>query len=85
MQGVVGPGFWHIDESWVLVPQHGVVPQTGHPNCHEEHSDTETIEQELAIAVRAEAFLLLMYHHGNHANEGKEEKFSDLSLSDQVP
>lgn len=65
--------------------QHRVVPQVDHPRCYQEHSHTETKEQEQAVVVRAEPFLLLIDHDGDHSEEGEEEKLCDLSLCDQVP
>lgn len=85
MQGVVGPGFRHVEEARVLVAQHRVVPQIGHPGGHQHSGGTEAVEEEQAVAVRAEAGPLSVCHHCHHGQEGEQEKLSDLSLRDQVP
>lgn len=85
MQGVIGPGFWNVEEARVLVAENRVVPQIGHPQNHQQRCHTETIEKKAAVAVGADTFMVLKHHHGNHGEESKEEDFGDLSLSDQVP
>lgn len=85
VQRVVGPGLGHIQESGVLVAQHRVVPQVGHPHGHQQRRAAEAQQQEEAVAVGAEAFVTLVRHHGDHGQECEEEKLGDLSLGHQVP
>lgn len=85
VQRVVGPGLGHIQESGVLVAQHRVVPQVGHPHGHQQRRAAEAPQQEEAVAVGAEAFVTLVRHHADHGQECEEEKLGDLSLGHQVP
>lgn len=85
MQRVVGPGLGHVQESRVLVAQHRVIPQVGHPHGHQQGGAAEAPQQEEAVAVGAEALVALVRHHGDHGHQCEEEKLRDLSLGHQVP
>lgn len=85
VQRVVGPGLGHIQEPGVLVAQHRVIPQVGHPHGHQQRRAAKRPQQEEAVAVGAEALVTLVRHHGDHGQECEEEELRDLSLSHQVP
>lgn len=85
MEGVEGPGLRDVDDARVLLPEYRVIPQPGDPECHKQESEGKGVEEEEAVAVREEAFALLMQDEGQHGEEGEDEEDEDLALGDQVP
>lgn len=85
VQGVEGPGLGDIDDTWVLLPEYGVIPQPSDPECHQREGEGERVEEEETVAVQKEAPALLVQDEGQHGKEGEDEEDEDLAFSDQVP
>lgn len=52
---VHGSRLWDVDQPGVLLPQDAVVPQTGHPDRHQEQSCRETTNQRALTNLRKES------------------------------
>lgn len=85
VEGVEGPGLGDVNDTRVLLPEHGVVPEPGDPQGHEQEGESEGVEEEEAVAVQEEALPLLVQDKGQHGEEGEDEEDEDLALGDQVP